>query len=146
MAARRLPAQIRRLIPAAEARAPKRPEQRPSNSGVLARAGVGSELELALKTRLERAGLPLGEPRVQIIPGRRYEFDRIWRQWWVAVEVQGGVHARMGHSTGVGIERDCEKISLAAAHGWRVLPVTEKQIKSGQAVEWIAQALGLETR
>jgi very-short-patch-repair endonuclease len=119
--------------------------QKPARLAEILKAhGVESQLELLLLNRLEQAGLPLGEAGQQIIPGRKFEFDRVWREQRVAVEVQGGVHARMGHSTGVGIERDCEKLSLAAAHGWRVIPVTEKQIKSGQAVQWIAQALGCE--
>lgn len=111
---------------------------------ILKAHGVASQLELLLVNRLEQAGLPLGEGQGQIIPGRKFAFDRVWGPpHRIAVEVQGGVHSRMGHSTGVGIERDCEKFSLAAAHGWRVIPVTEKQIKSGQAVTWIAAALGL---
>ena len=115
-------------------------------SEILRAAGVESQLELLLKNRLERAGLPLGEAGQQIIPGRKFAFDRVYRAEKVAIEVQGGVHARMGHSTGVGIERDCEKLSLAAAHGWRCIPVTEKMIKDGRAVQWIAAALGLEAR
>lgn len=117
---------------------------------ILAAAGVESQLELLLLNRLEHAGLPVGQSQQQLIPGRKFSFDRVWcevdgRAVRVVCEVQGGVHSRMGHSTGVGIERDCEKFSLAAAHGWRVIPVTEKQIKSGQAVEWIARALGVTT-
>jgi very-short-patch-repair endonuclease len=119
---------------------PTKPANLPA---ILAAAGVESQLELLLLNRLERAGLPTGMPRQQIIPGRKFEFDRVWPAQRVAVEVQGGVHARMGHSTGVGIERDCEKLSLAAAHGWRCLPLTEKQIKSGLAVALIAKALGV---
>lgn len=63
----------------------------------------------------------------------------------VMVEVQGGIWKKGGHSTGIGITRDCEKFSLAAAHGYRVLPVTPAQIKSGQALMWIECALGLRS-
>jgi very-short-patch-repair endonuclease len=118
----------------------------PVNLKAILRAkGVESQLELLLLNRIEHAGLPLGEAGQQIIPGRKFVYDRVWREQRVCVEVQGGVHSRMGHSTGVGIERDCEKSSLAAAHGWLLLPVTEKQIESGQAVQWIAAALGMRT-
>jgi hypothetical protein len=34
------------------------------------------------------------------------------------------------------------KLSIAAALGWRVLPVTREMIESGLAVELIGQALG----
>jgi hypothetical protein len=124
---------------------PTKPVRLPA---ILAAAGVESQLELLLLNRLEHAGLPLGEAGQQIIPGRRYEFDRVWREVdgrpvKVAVEVQGATFVKGGHSSGVGIERDCEKACLAAIHGWRYLPVTKHMIQDGRAVELIAQALGV---
>lgn len=61
----------------------------------------------------------------------------------VLVEVQGGVWMKgnSAHSSGAGISRDCEKASLAAVHGYRLLQVTPAQIKSGKAIEWIKAAL-----
>jgi hypothetical protein len=61
----------------------------------------------------------------------------------VAVEVQGGVWIKSAHTTGYGVNRDCLKLSMAAAVGWRVLPVTREMIESGDAVRLIAQALGV---
>jgi hypothetical protein len=61
----------------------------------------------------------------------------------VAVEVVGGVWIKSGHTTGSGINRDCLKMSMAAAVGWRVLPVTREMIEDGTAIELIAQALGV---
>lgn len=119
---------------------PTKPANLPA---ILAAAGVESQLELLLLNRLERAGLPVGLAGQQIIPGRKFEFDRVWPEQRVAVEVQGATFVTGAHSTGTGIARDCEKLSLAAAHGWRVLPLTKHQIQSGQAVTWIAQALGV---
>lgn len=113
---------------------------------ILRAAGVESQLELLLLNRLERAGLPVGTAQVQGIPGRKFAFDRAWvlPDRKVAVNVQGATFVKGGHSSGVGIARDCEVACLAAIHGWRYLPVTKQQIQSGQAVAWIAQALGLE--
>lgn len=114
---------------------------------ILKAHGVESQLELLLLNRLERAGLPLGSPQVRGIPGRRFKFDRAWPGAVppLAVNVQGAIYVKGGHSTGVGIERDCEVACLATLAGWRYFPVTEKQIKSGQAIAWIAQALGVRT-
>lgn len=112
---------------------------------ILEAAGVGSQLELLLLTRLERAGLPLGEAGQQIIPGRKFAFDRVWRDQRVCVEVQGATFVKGKHSTGLGIERDCEKACLAAVHGWRYLPVTKHMIQDGRAVALIAAALGVKT-
>lgn len=106
--------------------------------------GVDSELEMMLVTRLERAGLPLGEGQYRFVPGRLYRFDRAYPSQMVAVEIQGGVWVNGAHSRGSGVERDCVKLSIAAALGWRVLPISKAMIESGQAVELIRQALGSE--
>lgn len=150
MGARRLPAHIRALVEAQTTgrqeqarhaaqdgpRAPKR--QRPAHWP----GGVDSELEMALVTRLDRAGLPLGEGQYRFVPGRLYRFDRAWPDHgMVAVEIQGGLWVNGAHSRGSGVERDCVKLSIAAALGWRVLPISRAMIESGQATELIAQAL-----
>lgn len=143
----RLPAHIRRLIPA-EHREPKKRSQ-PSTTArqdFLKRAGADSELELILLNRLEHAGLPLGEPQFHFVPGRQHRFDRAWPEQRVAVEVQGGVWSDDGHGRKSMVARDCWRFALAAALGWRVLPVTKEMIESGQAVELIRQALGMEPR
>lgn len=93
---------------------------------------------------------------VQAVPGRKFRWDfacehsqkmplgNCRRLVTVLVEVQGGVYMRRGgHNTGAGITRDCEKACLAAVHGYRVLPVTTEQVRSGQALIWIEQALGI---
>ena len=104
--------------------------------------GVESELEMMLLARLERAGLPLGVGQHPVVTGRQFRFDRAWPEHMVAVEVQGGVWTNGAHSRGSGVQRDCLKLSMAAAVGWRVLPVTGEMIESGEAVRLIALALG----
>ena len=99
---------------------------------------------MMLVTRLERAGLPLGEGQYRFVPGRLYRFDRAYPSQMVAIEIQGGVWVNGAHSRGSGVQRDCLKLSLGAALGWRVLPVTREMIESGQAVDLIRQALGEE--
>jgi len=105
--------------------------------------GVDSELEYMLFARLVRAGLPTGVGQHPVVTGRQFRFDRAWPEHMVAVEVQGGVWTNGAHSRGSGVQRDCLKLSMAAAVGWRVLPVTREMIESGSAVELIAQALGV---
>jgi hypothetical protein len=100
----------------------------------------------------------------EIIPGRKFKFDfwcakfrfpvimdgfrasldaKNYDYKQVLVEVQGGVwlKGKSGHSSGTGITRDCEKLSLAAVYGYRTIVVTPAQIKSGQAISWIKAAL-----
>lgn len=84
---------------------------------------------------------------VKCIPDRDFRFDfrcrNLENSEAVLVEVQGGVwlKGKSGHSSGAGITRDCEKLSLAAVHGYRTIVVTPAQIKSGKAIEWIKEAL-----
>ena len=84
---------------------------------------------------------------INCIPYRKFRFDFLCRNLKkdsdVLVEVQGGVwlKGKSGHSSGTGITRDCEKLSLAAVHGYRCIVVTPAQIKSGKAINWIKQAL-----
>ncbi len=99
---------------------------------------------MALYTRLERAGLPLGVGQYRIVEGRMFTWDRAWPDQRVCAEVHGAIHVKGAHSTGTGIERDCLKASMAAALGWRCLPLTKKLIEDGTAVRLIAQALGVE--
>jgi hypothetical protein len=103
--------------------------------------GVDSALEMKLWTRLEAAGLPVGEGQYRFVPGRQYRFDRCYPDQKVAVEVQGGIWTGGRHARGSGIAAECVKLSIAAALGWRVLLVTDEMLESGQAVDLIRQAL-----
>lgn len=108
--------------------------------------GVDSELEMKLYTRLQHAGLPLGEGQVRFVPGRQYRWDRCWKAEMVAVEVQGAIYANGAHSRGSGVQRDCVKHSIGAALGWRLLPITEAMLDDGSAIDLIRQALEHEGR
>jgi hypothetical protein len=105
-------------------------------------AGVESELEALFLNRLEHAGLPPGIGQYRFVPGRQYRWDRCWPEQMVAVEVQGGTWSQNGHARPSMIQRDCLKLSIGAALGWRVLPITRDMIENGTAVRLIAQALG----
>lgn len=98
------------------------------------------EATLALMLRIE--GIPF-EREFEAIPGRKFRWDFHVKPD-LLIEVQGGVwnFRKSGHSSGVGITRDAEKSSLAAAHGYRQITATTEQVKSGQAMEWIRAAIG----
>ena len=104
-----------------------------------------SELEGTLAFQMRIAGLPIPLEEFKAIPGRRYRWDFAWLcppgTRGLLVEVNGGVWAKGGHSTGKGISRDYEKANLAMLAGWRCLTVTAEHIESGQALRWIMEAL-----
>jgi len=73
---------------------------------------------------------------------RRHRADFAWLGARLLVEVQGGIWMGKGaHSGGSAIERDIEKVHLAVLHGWRLLPVTTDQVRSGEAVELVRKVL-----
>ena len=102
---------------------------------------MASHLEQALLTQIKMLKLPMPETELKVIEGRRFRYDLGWPDHSLLCEIQGATWVKGGHSTGVGIRRDCEKNNLAVLDGWRVLVFTGDHIKSGQAALWIKQAL-----
>jgi hypothetical protein len=100
-----------------------------------------SALEQALDDQMAEAGIPAPVGEYKAIEGRRFRWDFAWPEQKLLVECQGAIWVRGGHSTGVGITRDAEKINIATLNGWRTLIFTAEHIKSGQALEWVKQAL-----
>ncbi len=100
------------------------------------------ELALAQQLRAERIQF---ETQATFWIGRNWRLDFLIGRasCRVGVEVQGGIWKMGAHSSGAGISRDCEKSAHAAIVGIRLIPVTAAQIKSGQALGWIKQAMGI---
>lgn len=111
---------------------------------------MSSHLEDTLALQFRLAGTPIPEREYRALPGRRFKWDFAWPSpldgnGHLLLEVQGGTFAqgKSGHSSGMGVNRDCEKSNLATLAGWRVLAVDAKQIQSGQALRWVQEALGM---
>jgi hypothetical protein len=101
-------------------------------------------LEALLDMHIRAAGLPEPEREYRFAPPRRYRFDRVWKDRMLALEVDGGAWSGGRHTSGKGFTSDCEKATLAALKGWRVMHVTGEHIKSGQALRWLQEALAAE--
>ena len=84
----------------------------------------------------------------QFAPDRRWRFDFAWPESRVAVEIEGGTWIGGAHNRGRHFSEDCEKYSVAAALGWRVIRATTDQVRSMQAFGWAKLALRMvdETR
>ncbi len=100
-----------------------------------------SKLEDTLFMQIKLAQLPMPAREFRAIEGRRYKWDFAWPESGcrLLVEVQGGTFSkkRLGHSTGMGINRDNEKGNVATLNGWRTLSFDAKQVASGQALRWL---------
>ena len=110
-----------------------------------------SNAELLLAAQLEQAGIPF-EREYRFAPPRRWRADfrvltwmpSTWTPAQLLIEIDGGGWIGGRHSTGKGIEDDCEKTTAAAIRGYRVIRCTPAQVDDGRALSWIRQALGLE--
>ena len=113
-----------------------RPMKRRQRSGQTPSEG---EATLALMLRVEGIAF---EREYRAIPSRKFRWD-FFISPDLLIEVQGGVwnFGKSGHSSGAGITRDAEKSSLAVTYGFRPITATTAQVKSGEALEWIKQAI-----
>lgn len=94
-----------------------------------------------LRAQLRDAGLPEPVREHRFCPGRRFRFDWAWPERRVALELEGGIWTRGRHTRPQGYERDCEKYSLAAIIGWRVVRATPAMLEDGRALRLVKRAL-----
>lgn len=75
--------------------------------------------------------VPLSTEYVFAYP-RKYRADYAHKRASVLIDIQGGVYARgnSGHSSGAGINRDCEKLLYAQILGFRMFYLTKEMITS----------------
>ena len=100
-----------------------------------------SALENLFAMQLDSAGLTGYVREYQAIPGRKFRFDFCFKQERLLIEINGGTFTKGGHSSGLGLRRDYEKLRLAQDHGWKVYPFDAQAVRSGEAVEQVRKAL-----
>lgn len=99
------------------------------------------EEEFALQVRCSRV-LPQPERQVRFHPTREWRLDFGWPELRLAVEIEGLVPGGKGrHQTIGGMTGDLVKYNEALCLGWRVLRVSQAQVRSGQALEWAERAV-----
>ena len=98
---------------------------------------------LPLDRLCQVAGLPKPEAEWRFHPTRRWRFDWAFpdEKHKLAIEVDGGIFVAGRHTRGAGVLKDMEKLNAAAILGWRVLRFTPQQVKTGEALAVIAEAL-----
>jgi len=99
-----------------------------------------SDLEQTLAVHLRAIGLPEPVREYRFAPPRRWRFDLAWPDLMLAVEVEGGTWVGGRHTRPRGFESDAEKYNAAVMAGWRVLRVTSKMVRTGEAA-WMIERL-----
>lgn len=103
-------------------------------------------VEDLFNTQVEIEEIVVPTREYKFLKDRKFRFDFAWVHLKVAVEIQGGVFTYGGHSTGMGITRDCEKLALANIEGWTVFHFTSGQVRSGEAIAWLNQYFDMRSR
>jgi very-short-patch-repair endonuclease len=96
---------------------------------------------LPLDRQCELAKLPKPEAEFRFHPTRRWRFDWAFRAESLAVEIEGGAWVGGRHTRGAGYVKDLEKYNCATLLGWRILRFTPQQVKSGEALNVLTEAL-----
>ena len=101
-----------------------------------------SDLEDKLEFQLKSAKMAGFTREYKFHPKRRWRLDFAWVDKKIGVEVEGGIWLpRSGHNTGVGISRDVEKGNALTLLGLKLIRLTGKMIKSGEALNIIESIL-----
>jgi very-short-patch-repair endonuclease len=88
-------------------------------------------------------GLPAPVNEFRFHPIRRWRFDHCWPDWLLAIEQDGGLFIRGGHSRGAGRLNDYEKDREAMKMGWYVGRFSPQQVRDGVAAQWIREMRGM---
>lgn len=86
-------------------------------------------------------GLPKLEREYRFHKKRKWRFDYAYPQYKVAIEREGGTWSYGRHNRPIGFKNDCEKYSHAAIAGWKIIRATTEQFNSGDALDWLIQAI-----
>lgn len=95
----------------------------------LNRPRAGKKWEDMFAQQLDDAGIVGYEREYRFRPDRRFRLDFAFPQWTLAVEVDGAVHRIKER-----FNADRERGQVAMLHGWRVLHVSPKEVRSGHAI------------
>lgn len=90
--------------------------------------------------------LPGHKKEIIFHPKRKWRFDYAWTELKVALEIHGGVFTNGRHTRGKGFTEDKVKMNTAQLLGWIVIEATTAQVKDGQMLNWITEAIELRIK
>ena len=79
-------------------------------------------------------------------PTRKWRFDYAWLDLKVALEIHGGVFSNGRHTRGKGFTEDKVKMNEAQLLGWIVIEATTAQVKNGQMLKWVNDAIAVRNK
>lgn len=132
---------VKPILPSEGVKRPERPVE--AQNKVSAKShSPKTDYKAMLVQQCEIAGLKL-EPEFKFHPERKFRADWLVVGSQVLIEYEGGLYSggKRGHNSIAGIQRDIEKANLAQILGYVVIRVAPKHVVSGQAFNWIADAL-----
>ena len=93
--------------------------------------------EDALAQQMSLLGLPLPQRQYKFAaPERKFRADFCWPDRKLIIEVEGQAHSIRAQR-----EADIARRQWCHFHGWTVLSVSSKQVRSGEAIEIVRKAL-----
>lgn len=95
------------------------------------------DIENEFLFQIKGLGLPLPKKQYRFYPKRQWRFDFCYPDRKLAIECEGGIWIGGKHIRPAGFEADCEKYNTATLLGWRLMRFTSRQIRRGQAIEFI---------
>lgn len=78
-----------------------------------------------------------------LVPDRKFRTDILVGK--LAIEVDGATWIGGRHSRGYGIEDDCVKQNTLVTLGYRPMRFTKRQVNDGRALQWIEQAMRIQS-
>ena len=98
-------------------------------------------LELAMLNHIKAVGIVTPEREYLFHPDRKWRFDFSWPHLKIAVEVEGGTRQNGRHNRHEGFTADVIKYNWAARLGWKVYRFTSEQVKNGEAIWFLKEAI-----
>lgn len=102
-----------------------------------------TDWEGRLARYIELEGLPQPVRQYRFAaPARQFRFDFCWPELGLALEINGGTFmVKSRHTSGMGMMRDAEKNNLAVLMGYRVLQITDRMFRNGEAEALVKRVL-----
>lgn len=89
-------------------------------------------------------GIPEPQCEFRFLKDRKFRFDYAWPEAMLAIEKNGAIWKKGGHSSGLGLLRDYEKLNLGQLAGWTILQYTPQQLTSEATLKTLKTVLAVK--